>query len=505
MRIGNGHIMRCLSLADKLRERGCGVRFACRNWPGHPGSMVQQRGFKVLWIDAGLEKAGNTGPGLPGSLKIPAEQDAACCKALVSDLEIDWLIVDHYGIDQGWHKSLRGQVGRIMVIDDLADRDYDCDLLLDQAYGRNCEDYVARVPGHCALLLGSEYALLRPEFAQLRFGTLRQRCGRNGVERILVSMGGSDPDNLSSRVLEGLNRVDWTITPRVDCILGPGFQHGEEVRRIAEDHVARINIVENGFNMAEYMQNADLAVGAGGMTAWERCCLGLPALTLQLADNQSFVISNLLAAGAIRKLKTGRALSESVTRQVSECLKEPEQLDSMSLAASRVTRGLGTELVASRLVPRYAKDGGPVLLRPAEVRDMEVVHSWQLHEDTRRFSHNSDAPSLEEHSRWYYDKLKDPNGYFFIVLHGGLDAGVLRLDRVDSDRSQLLISIYTAPGHYRQGVARCVLEYAISMFPWADLVADVLPQNTASQSLFGNVGFKQVSKDRYVFAATSQG
>ncbi len=466
--------------------------------------MIQQRGYKVLWIDVGREQVGITDPGETKCFEIPVEQDAAKCKALIGDIEIDWLIVDHYGIDAGWHQLMRDRVGGIMVIDDLANRDYDCDLLLDQTYGRTDEDYVRRVPDHCELLLGSEYALLRPEFAQLRFGALKQRHGRYGMERILVSMGGSDPDNLCSRVLQGLNRVDWADPPQVDLILGPGFRHRDEVGRIAEDHVAYINIAENVSNMAEYMQNADLAIGAGGVTSWERCCLGLPALTLQSAENQSAVISNLLAAGAIRRLQVDEGLSESVMKHVTECLKEPEQLYTMSVAAAKVTRGLGAELIASRLLPKHAKDGCAVVLRPAAASDMELLHAWQNHKNTRRFSHNRQTPTLEEHSQWYLAKLNDPNGYFFIIMHGGVDAGVLRLDWIESDQAQLLISIYTAPGHYRQGLARSALEYAIGLFPHADLVADVLSKNTASQHLFSSVGFKQIAQERYVYAATSQ-
>ena len=505
VRMGHGHVMRCLSLAERLRQRGGDVWFACRDCLGHAGSEIQQHGYEVLWIDAGREQAGESLAASEQCFAIPVEQDAAICQVLIRKMEIDWLIVDHYGIDAAWHMALRKSVDRIMVIDDLADRGYDCDLLLDQTYGRRKEDYVDQVPAECELLLGSEYALLRPEFARLRFDALRQRNSRQGIARVLVSMGGSDPDNMSSRVLQGLNRVDWVNPPRIDLILGPGFQHGDELRRLAQDHVSDINIVENVSNMAEYMQNADLAIGAGGVTSWERCCLGLPALTLQAAENQSLVISNLLAAGAIMKLEAGDGLSESVAKTVSECLQQRGKLDAMSLAAAKITRGLGAELVAARIIPKHAKDGSEVALRPAEASDMEMIHAWQNDENTRRFSHNRQVPTLQEHRRWYLAKLDDPKSYFFIMMHGGSDAGVLRLDPLESERLQLRISIYTAPRHYRQGLARCALEYAISLFSHVDLVAEVLQENTASQGLFSSVGFKQIAKERYLFAATNQG
>lgn len=502
--IGLGHVMRCLSLADKLRATGWGVWFACRNWDGHAGELIQQRGHDLIWIDVGQDgKTASLGADNTKSSSIPAEQDAAACVAAIMDLDIDWLVVDHYGLDASWHKALRDSVGKIMVIDDLANREYDCDLLLDQTYGRSAEDYQRLVPLHCRLLLGADYALLRPEFPRLRFSALERRQHSRGIQRILVSMGGSDPNNLSSRVLEGLDQVMWPKPPQVDLVLGSGFAHNETIRKQVAEYSTPVNIEENVSNMGELMHDADLAIGAGGVTSWERCCLGLPTLIVQSADNQSTVISKLLAVGAVQKLEANERLSESVMKQVTEYLEKPALLAAMSDAAANVTRGLGVELVASRLHPKWAADGSPVVLRPAEADDMATIHSWQCHENTRRFSHNSQLPTLDEHSRWYRAKLIDPNSYFFIIVHDGVDGGVLRFDRIESSHPQLLISIYTAPGHYKQGLARSALEYAIDLFPQASLVADVLPENIVSQHLFSSAGFKQIAADRYVYAATN--
>ena len=503
MRMGYGHVMRCLSLADKLKTKGCSVYFACRNWPGNAGSLIQQRGFLVVWVDVDNDpSASDQAATINHWLGVPPEQDVNACKAALSGMHIDWLVVDHYGIDAVWHRAMRSQVGQILVIDDLADRDYDCDLLLDQTFGRTQADYSHHVASHCMLLLGSEYALLRPAFSRLRFSSLDRRHGEAGLGRILVAMGGTDPDNLTSQVLEGLSQVDWKVAPNIDVVLGSGSNQTDKLRRQAQAYVANVRVLENVTNMAELMRDADLAIGAGGITSWERCCMGLPSLVVESAANQSLSINNLTEIGAVKKLNAAADLSTTIFENITDCINNPQQMSQMTASAATVTRGLGADLVSAHLFARRAKDGGAVVLRPAEKADMKMVHTWQSDKKTRRFSHNTRVPTLDEHVQWYKFKLADPNSYFFIVLHNGIDSGVLRLDRLESDKSELLVSIYTAPGHYRQGLASIALEYAIELFHQSDLIADVLSENTSSIRLFNSVGFKQVGAERFVRMAT---
>ena len=205
--MGTGHVMRCLTLADALSQRGAECEFICREHPGHLNALITQRGYRApplcmlnsrnfrgqqCWWLAHAHWLGAT-----------QEEDCQACAPLIQSVQPDWLIVDHYALDERWQKEMRPFCQKIMVIDDLADRQHDCDLLLDQTFGRNSEDYKPFVPEHCQVLCGAEYALLRPEFAQWRAYSLKRR--ENGqLEHLLINLGGVDKDNISTQILQAL-------------------------------------------------------------------------------------------------------------------------------------------------------------------------------------------------------------------------------------------------------------------------------------------------------------
>jgi UDP-2,4-diacetamido-2,4,6-trideoxy-beta-L-altropyranose hydrolase len=360
--IGTGHVMRCLTLAGDLRHFGLEVSFISRVLSGDLCDYVENKGFKVhrineevdltvdywQWLGENwmtdaiktreiiLNQAGvqsdisnvDTGDGISKQVSLLDErlinQSSKIAAQLFSGsgtgLELDSLInlvVDSYALDRKWEKFLRPYVNKIMVIDDLANRAHDCDLLLDQNYYRGIEHrYDGLVPLVCRKLLGPEYALLRPEFHQAK-KNLRKRDGK--IRRILVFFGGSDPTNETKKALEAiklLNRPEIAI----DVVVGAANPHQEEIKYICSE-MPNTTYHCQVENMVELMAAADLAIGAGGATTWERLYLELPTIAIAVAENQVETLEALgdaqmvLYVGESYTLEVGR-LRETIKAQI---------------------------------------------------------------------------------------------------------------------------------------------------------------------------------------------
>ncbi len=503
LQIGSGHVMRCLALAGALRDRGATVRFACRDFSGHLAGLIQEQGFDCFLFDRPDEsyRRQEDDPAHAEWLGVSWRRDAEETVRALGGEQPDWLIVDHYAIDYRWHREVRSCASSIMVIDDLADRRYDCDILLDQTHGRHDEEYRELVPASASLLLGAEYALLRPEFARQRRAALEARRRRAGIRRILVAMGGVDSVNATSAVLRGLAGVEWSEKPQVDVVLGGSAPHLEEVKALADECGLPVRVLSNVRNMSELMMEADLAVGAGGSTSWERCCLGLPSLLVETAENQREVVAGLDRAGAAIALSLEN-LQEGVAAACRGLQGDPARLAGLAARAAGVTDGLGAPLCAIRLTPSLAKDGAAVTLRRIEEKDADLIYEWQSDPETRRHSHDSAVPEYSSHLQWLTKKLADPGCYFYMIESNGAPAGVVRLDYqadADGEPAGYLLSIYTAPGYYRRGVGGVALNYINGLFSECVLYADILPENVASQRLFTSAGFNQTGESgRYV-------
>jgi UDP-2,4-diacetamido-2,4,6-trideoxy-beta-L-altropyranose hydrolase len=279
-------------------------------------------------------------------LGVPQAQDAAETLNALDGSPPDWLVVDHYGLDAAWEIVLRPQVGRILVLDDLANRPHDCDLLLDQNYAIDAaERYRGLVPAHARLLLGPRYALLHPAYAQYR-RTLRPRdCS---VRRVLVFFGGTDPYNLTGIALEALS-TPTLADLAVDVVVGANNPHRE---RVSDQAAARPGTRVHGPrpHLADLMAAADLGLGAGGTTTWERCCLGLPTIVVSIAENQRPACEALAEDGLIVYAGHWTGVTADALRDaITQLLRTPERLLALSTASRRSVHGEGTGCVVSVL------------------------------------------------------------------------------------------------------------------------------------------------------------
>ena len=284
--MGVGHLMRCLALADELEKQNHNVTFICRELKGNLIKLIEHR-VLILPVDKDFQSDDL----YLSWLGATQEQDAKQTIQVIHD-NADLLIVDSYALDEVWHKQLKPHAKKIMVIDDLADREFDCDVLLNQNLASKQGDYQGKVPSDCELLLGCEYALLRPEFAAFRKRALEKRKKTQEIKNILISMGGSDKKNITYNVLQQLNDGFNIVV-----VLSSASLHREMIMDYVKGK--NIEVIINADNMAELMLDADLAIGAGGSTSWERCCLGLPTLLFVTAENQRAVAENLEHSGAV--------------------------------------------------------------------------------------------------------------------------------------------------------------------------------------------------------------
>lgn len=287
VQIGTGHVMRCLALADALRQSGAECRFICRPHDGHLLELIRQRGHSAVSLpklDVPLDQllmitAHSTWLGTDWA------NDAEQTRFALGGDTVDWLVVDHYAIEQRWEEALRPCYQRLLVIDDLADRRHSCDLLVDQNLGRLAEDYCDLVPAEATLLIGPQYAMLRPEFAQLRSESLARRSVAE-MKHLLITMGGVDKDNATEHVLQALNLCDLPKDLQISVVMGSYAPWLENVRAQADCMHCSTQVLVGVSDMAQLMSESDLAIGAAGGTAWERCCLGVPSVVLVLAENQ---------------------------------------------------------------------------------------------------------------------------------------------------------------------------------------------------------------------------
>ncbi|WP_153732396.1 UDP-2,4-diacetamido-2,4,6-trideoxy-beta-L-altropyranose hydrolase [Sporosarcina obsidiansis] len=279
IQIGTGHVMRCLTLAKQLQRHGAEVTFICRDLVGNIIAYLQSQKVEVLSLPR-AENFTNDLEWISENWKQDAIDTASFLKQL--GCKVDVLVVDHYSLDNKWEEELDNLVSSVFVIDDLANRHHTCDFLLDQNYYNNMQErYIGLVPDECVLLLGPDYVLLRDEFIEV---AKRPKVRSGKVENLIIFFGGTDPTGETIKALEAIQELDLQFE-NIDVVVGASNLNKEKVEELCKvipnaQFLCQVN------NMAELMRKADLAIGAGGATTWERFYMGLPSLVVITADNQ---------------------------------------------------------------------------------------------------------------------------------------------------------------------------------------------------------------------------
>lgn len=349
--IGTGHVMRCLSLAAQLHAEGNQIGFICRAHEGNLIHYIKSKGYIVHTLLTPPENLAFEGAnhslyekwlGVP--LLVDAQQTIEQLQQLKKP--IDWLVIDHYALDAQYEKIIQRHVTKILIIDDLANRKHACSMLLDHNYFENMADrYEGLIDKQCQLVLGPSYALLRNEF-QDALSSVRTRDGR--IRNVLVSFGGVDLTGETMKTLQAL----WPFAKQglhVNVLLGKMNPLGKDIMEFCRlmPHCSAYEHVEN---MRELMEKADLAIGAGGTTTWERCSLGLPSLVITTAENQEAISEHISRTGAIGYLgKSNEVTSWMVHERVKQMMTHPELCLEMSSRAAELVDGLGVKRISKEL------------------------------------------------------------------------------------------------------------------------------------------------------------
>jgi UDP-2,4-diacetamido-2,4,6-trideoxy-beta-L-altropyranose hydrolase len=539
--IGYGHVMRCLTLAHALShqfktvnkaspkgrqktnfDEPLFISFICRDHQGHINQLILDDHFTLLQlppITQGMTQAiiqNNTNTWLG----IPFEQDAQQCITHLKQLpKIELMIVDHYAIDHHWHMLMKPYYRKLLVIDDLANRIHACDYLLDQTFNRNKKAYQALVPKHCQLLLGQYYILLRDEFSQLKIqARLRRKEHINNDNKglssanIIITMGGTDPDNLSQLTLSAINELMGTLPNiTVDVVISSQSIHLTTIQKFCNEQ-PWANLIIDSKNMAKLMLSADIAIGASGGTAWERCCLGLPCLTIVNAENQQLIAHTLAQAGACINLGWYQDITvQTMAFSIKKLYNKTKTYEKMANNCFNICDGKGADRVAKIVAKSVTSKhltptnrvtiSNKITLHLATEEHCELIYRWQSNNNIRKYFINPEAPSWQEHLQWYHACLLDPNRILYL-LHDNQEnnVGLLRLDQLTKNEystHKYEISIIIAPEHQGKGIAVNALKKLSRLKKNAIYMATIHVDNIHSHRAFVSVGFQKYSQTHY--------
>jgi len=429
LKMGSGHLMRCLTLADGLTEKGADIHFICRNLQGNLNYLVQERGYHLHLLPGPKD---NFEPQADDTihaswLEVSWQDDLNETKGVSCFItkKFNWLIIDSYALDYRWENGMRIFSDRIMVIDDMADRKHNCDLLLDQNYFSAPEKrYDNLVSDNCLRVLGPQYALLRPEFRRAReFSKIKG----SSATRILIYFGGNDHDNLTGMALDSLSCPELEHLC-IDVVVGPHNPHIMDLQeQINCRSKTRLHVQPKGF--VELLLRADLCIGAGGTTTWERFCLNTPGVVITTALNQEAFNSELDEAGFLCCLGTKEDVS--VQKIKAAALDEILKLDNKDyLSYPTLVDGLGALRIAEILLPS-SKD--TLIFRLTVMSDMEFYFSWVNDPIARKYAFSHENISWENHKAWFEKKINSSSTAMWIIETAqGLPVGQIRFDIQDS-------------------------------------------------------------------------
>ena len=336
--IGAGHAMRCLSLAQNLKKMNFELCFISKKTKGHISKLFMDKGFPVYYIQNNHSESKKS-----EIIKNDAEQTAKIITK--HQTKSSWILVDHYDLSFTWEKILRKHVNKIIVIDDLA-RKHDCDLLLDQNYNKNLKTrYNELVPKKCIKLLGPKYALLRDEFTILR----KNVKPRKNFNIILISFGGSDPTNETGKVLSAIKilKTKKQFLKEVNVVISGSDKNKHRIKQLC-DSIPNTRFNQNVYKIGKLMYKADLAIGAGGRSIWERFCLGLPTIVSIVAKHQQETTQALAKNGYLINVGLAKNLSIKKYVEILENL-DIKKLQRISKNSLKVVDGDGSSRVAKKI------------------------------------------------------------------------------------------------------------------------------------------------------------
>lgn len=348
--IGIGHFMRCLTIANEMRNLGESCFFISRELSQHSIQLLEKNNHDYLQLP--VHNLPKKTEGNFDWLPISSIHDANETLEILASKEPGVLILDQYGIDKAWTSIVRPATKKVIIIDDLANRELDCSLLINPTYGMTDEHYLGLVSEDCKKLIGSKYAPLRDEFSQLRSVAIMKRSSSRPIKRILVFLGGGLQTKNIKIVLDSLKEINWNNEIYIDLIINKDDPIINYLTNKQNEYPYKINIFSNIGNMAELILETDLAIGSAGSTSWERCCLGLPSIVKVIADNQRLIAENLKKTGAALLWENSDQLINAIEKFISSKSFQKRMIKS----AFEVCDGLGAQRISQYINNSFILD-----------------------------------------------------------------------------------------------------------------------------------------------------
>lgn len=424
---GMGHAMRCLALAQAWKDQAHRPVFLMAESMPPIDARLTQESIEVVKVAAE-----------PGTEKDAQNSITASRKA-----ESQWIVLDGYQFDAAYQEVLKDVGFSVLAIDDFGHAGrYPADIVVNQNLHARASLYRKRIPT-TRLLLGPRYALLRREFRRAR----PREEPRSRVEEILVTLGGVDRPEVVGRILRGLARVERG-TLKVTIVPGMRETPGIDLARLARELHLQAVVSGDVQDMPGLMARADMAIAAGGTTAWELAYLGVPSLLTVLAENQRGVVESLARKGVARSLGPVTELTPGrVAETVRSLIDDPGTREEMAKRGRELVDGGGVD----RVLRELSLD--PFVLRPAHEEDMRQVWEWANEPGTRAASFSENPIPWEDHVKWFRSKLSDPNSRFYLAsLQDGRSIGQIRFD-VGGEDSEISVSLDTGFRHKGYGAA----------------------------------------------------
>ena len=295
--IGTGHFVRCLNLARFLIKRDAEVTFISRSLGGDLNKRLISAGCRVIDLPSQNNSSNQSPDDYATWLGANEREDISQCLSLISDNEEFCIIVDHYGVNEEWLGKAKGSFRKVIVVDDLAERKLDVDLVINQNLGWTARDYEHLVGQETKLLLGPKYALLAENYSIAR-QKLDRSFKSDAPLRVLVSFGGADIENVTGKVAQVLEEMQTKHNLVVTIVVGPMNPNSNDLHAICQRSRGEIGLIEGVNNLVDAYASHDIAIGAVGGSSWERCCLGLPTIFVPIAENQKSAARKLDSSGA---------------------------------------------------------------------------------------------------------------------------------------------------------------------------------------------------------------
>lgn len=470
--IGSGHLMRCLALAQAWQETGGAVCFALA-WPTPTlETRLQAEGMTVVHLT---------------DIAVGSSADADATIALAQQRNVEWVVVDGYHFDAAYQRQIKQAGLSLLFIDDYAHAShYYADIVLNQNIYARAEMYASREP-YTRLLLGTEYALLRREFWAWRDW---QRPISDKARKILVSLGGGDPDNMTLTVIQALQQLpddDWTA---IVLVGGQNPHYHELATAVAND--PRIQLRQNATNVPELMAWADIAVSASGSSSWELCFMGVPTLLIVLAENQRPIAKGLANQRAIIDMGWHRSLQPMhIAQSLQLILSDLDKRQQFSQTGRRLVDSAGAKAVAMQL------QGYNLILRVVQADDCRLIWKWANDPVTRSNSFSSEMIAWDEHVAWFTTKLSDSRSYFYLGFNlENQPLGYVRFQQISDTEADISVAI--APEQRQRGYGTKLICHGVARV-WQNtkinrINAYIKPDNLTSRHIFTKAGFSEVAQ-----------